>query len=42
MGTWEHYNFPGAKKAIDEYFSDLGVGILRDPAFGKYYVVKPV
>lgn len=42
MGTWEHYYFPGAKKAIDEFFSGLDVEILRDPAFGKYYIVKPI
>ena len=41
MGTIEHEHFPGAKKAVDEFFADLDVRIERDVAFGKYYLVKP-
>lgn len=41
MGTAEHANYPGAKKAIDEYFQKIPVDIVRDPKFGKYYIVKP-
>jgi hypothetical protein len=41
MGTWEHYPFPGAKQAIDEYLARTGWELRRDREFGKYYVVKP-
>lgn len=41
MGTFEHIHFPGARKAIDEFFQDRNVEMLRDPSFGKYYLVKP-
>jgi hypothetical protein len=41
MGSFEHHDFPGAKKAIDEFFADQPVEILRDEVFGKYYMVKP-
>ena len=40
MGTREHYNFPGAKKAIDEFFADRVERIERDYSYGKYYAVK--
>ena len=40
MGTFEHINFPGAKKAIDEFFGGRNYEIIRDQAFGKYYVIK--
>ena len=40
MGTKEHYKFPGAKKAIDEFFKGRKVNILRDPIWGKYYLIK--
>ena len=33
--------FPGAPKAIDEFFQDEGVNFIKDPLYGKYYVVKP-
>jgi O-methyltransferase len=36
-----HVAFPGAKKAIDEFFLDKGVKIRKDKRYGKYYVVKP-
>ncbi|MGE4159268.1 MAG: TylF/MycF/NovP-related O-methyltransferase [Planctomycetota bacterium] len=41
MNTYEHYKFPGAKKAIDEFFIPRAVPILRDEAHGGYYVIKP-
>ncbi len=37
----ESFAYPGASKAIDEFFSDKDVAFTRDPYFGKYYVVKP-
>jgi len=40
MGTKEHYKFPGAKKAIDEFFAGHKVNLLRDPIWGKYYLIK--
>jgi len=41
MGTMEHYNYPGARQAVDEFFADKDVSILRDQSFGKYYLMKP-
>lgn len=41
MGTWDHERWPGAKKAIDEYFAGQDVSIRCDEAYGKYYLVKP-
>jgi hypothetical protein len=41
MSTFEHYHYPGAQKAIDEFFADKKVKIIRDDAFGKYYLIKP-
>jgi hypothetical protein len=41
MGSFEHHGFPGAKKAVDEFFADKDATIQRDEAFGKYFVVKP-
>ncbi len=40
MGTREHYKFPGAKKAIDEFLEGKQVNLLRDPIWGKYYLIK--
>jgi hypothetical protein len=37
----ESFNYPGAAKAINEFFADKGVEFLRDPYYGKYYVIKP-
>jgi O-methyltransferase len=37
--TMEYLKFPGAKKAIDEYFKGKEP-ILRDPISGKYYTIK--
>ena len=33
--------WPGAKKAIDEFFGDKKSLIQKDPATGKYYFIKP-
>ena len=33
--------FPGAKRAIDEFFSNKAVEIQRDKHYGKFFVVKP-
>lgn len=33
--------FPGAVKAINEFFRDKGVSFERDPSYGKYFIVKP-
>ena len=33
--------FPGAPKAIDEFFQDQPVAFVKDTLYGKYYVVKP-
>jgi hypothetical protein len=41
MNTWEHYPFPGAKQAIDEYVDKTGAVLERDPEFGKYYLRVP-
>jgi len=32
--------FPGAKKAIDEYFKNTSYTILQEAIYGKYYVIK--
>ena len=44
LGTMEFFNFPGAKKAVDEYFAKTpGYScVQRDPYRGKYYVRKMV
>lgn len=36
----EAHAWPGALKAIEEYFSGRNVEFLRDPKIGKYYVIK--
>jgi hypothetical protein len=43
METFDHLNFPGAKKAIDEFFKsrNIEVKISRDDASGKYFIIKP-
>jgi hypothetical protein len=40
MGTWEHYHFPGARRAVDEFLAERGAELRRDQRFGKYYLVK--
>lgn len=42
MGGQEQVMFPGAKKAIDEYFGDDASLIQRDPVADKYFLVKGV
>lgn len=39
LNTWEHAKFPGARKAIDEFFRDKEQ-IIRDEIYGKFYVIK--
>jgi len=44
--TFDEYHregdiFPGAPRAIDEFFADKDVSFLKDPLYGKFYVVKP-
>ncbi len=39
MGTMEHAYFPGAQRAIDEYFGNRRSLIRRDGSTGKYYFV---
>lgn len=39
LNTWEHAKFPGARKAIDEFFQDKEL-IVRDEIYGKFYVIK--
>lgn len=39
LNTWEHAKFPGARKAIDEFFQDKEQ-IVRDEIYGKFYVIK--
>lgn len=36
-----HMNYPGAKKAIDEFFADEPFDLRRDKHYGKYYIIKP-
>ena len=35
-----HVNYPGAKKAIDEFFADKPFDLRRDQHYSKYYVMK--
>jgi hypothetical protein len=39
LNTWEHAKFPGARKAIDEFFEGKE-RIIRDEIYGKFYVIK--
>jgi hypothetical protein len=39
LNTWEHAKFPGARKAIDEFFQDKEK-IVRDEIYGKFFIVK--
>lgn len=41
MSTFEYLHFPGARKAIDEFFADKKVRMIRDEVFGKFYIIKP-
>jgi hypothetical protein len=41
MNTWEHFPFPGARKAIDEFIARTGAVLHRDEQFGKYYLRLP-
>jgi hypothetical protein len=40
-GTLELHKWPGAKRAVDEFFADKNVEIQFDKHFCKYYVIKP-
>lgn len=40
MGNIDNIKWPGAQKAIDEYFGEKKSEICRDSASGKYYLVK--
>ncbi len=40
MNLNEQERFPGAKKAIDEYFESSGYKLQRDKLSGKYFLVK--
>ncbi|MBT5638701.1 MAG: hypothetical protein HOJ16_09105 [Candidatus Peribacter sp.] len=40
MSTGDQLRFPGAQKAIDEYFGDRVSWIQRDEGMGKYYLIK--
>ncbi len=40
LNTTEHAKFPGAQKAIDEFFGEEVSAIKRDHATGKYYLIK--
>jgi O-methyltransferase len=40
QGTWEHYDFPGARRAVDEFLATKNLHLQHDPDFGKYYFVK--
>jgi hypothetical protein len=40
LNKTENLKFPGAKKAIDEYFSGTTYQLARDKLFGKYFLVK--
>jgi hypothetical protein len=40
LGTRDHLKFPGAQRAIDEYFGENKSQILRDKITGKYYLIK--
>lgn len=37
---YDEPKFPGAKKAIDEYFAGSGYTILKDKIYGKYFLIK--
>ncbi|MFO1067384.1 MAG: TylF/MycF/NovP-related O-methyltransferase [Geminicoccaceae bacterium] len=41
LGTREHAYFPGARKAIDEFFADRKHEISRDAISGKYFITVP-
>ena len=41
LGTFDRINWPGARKAIDEYFGKDISRITKDTSSGKYYLVKP-
>lgn len=40
MNANENLKFPGAKKAIDEYFRDTKYKLSRDKLTGKYFLIK--
>lgn len=40
LETLEHISFPGAQKAIDEYFGEKKSLIRRDRISGKYYMIR--
>jgi hypothetical protein len=40
LATMDHLKFPGAQKAIDEYFGGAVSSIRRDRMTGKYYLIK--
>ncbi len=40
LNTTEHTKYPGAQKAIDEFFGDRIKNIKRDVSTGKYYIIK--
>jgi len=40
MDGMTNVNFPGAKRAIDEFFADKPFNLKRDKHYGKYYVTK--
>lgn len=39
--TGQHYAFPGAAKAIDEFFGERKHDIKKDKWIGKFYYIKP-
>jgi hypothetical protein len=39
---YESVRFPGARKAIDEYFGERRQLIARDGASGRHYLAKPL
>jgi len=40
MNSVENVNWPGAKKAIDEYFANTPFSVCRDEFWGKFYLIK--
>jgi len=40
IGTIDHLHFPGAQKAINEFFKDNKSLLSRHPLTGKYYFIK--